>query len=231
MTAVIIIFYNNTDFLLRQHEHLSLFMKDEYKLIVIDNSSDPVAAAGMKHHADEKGLEYVRTQSSSKNGSASHAFALCFAYQKYVNKFEYILLLDHDAFLIKPLSAIETLADKSIAGLGQIRNGEKYFWPGCCMFKTSIPMDFSISEGKDTGGNTSKAIQSVGEENCIFFDEVYVQNEGFNKSQYNFYALLSNGTFLHFINGSNWANSTDNEERLNSLFNVLENYKNGTENI
>jgi hypothetical protein len=226
MTGIIIIFYNNTDFLLRQHEHLSLFMKDGYKLIVVDNSSDEHIAAGMKHHAGEMGLEYVRTKATSKNGSDSHAFALCFAYQKYAKQFEQILVLDHDAFLIKPFSVTETLAKRLIAGLGQVRDGEKYFWPGCCMFKRGVPMDFSISRGKDTGGNTSKAIQSVGEDNCQFFDEAYAQNEAFNKSQYNFYALIHNGTFLHFINGSNWAGSADNEERLNSLFNVLENYKN-----
>lgn len=226
MVGILVIFYNQTDFLLKQHEHLKLFMKDEYKLIVVDNSSDDHIAAGMKHHAGELGLEYVRTKSASKNGSDSHAFALCFAYQKYKAQFDRIMVLDHDCFLIKPFSVTETLAGKQIAGLGQIRDGEKYFWPGVCLFRTNVQMDFSISKGKDTGGNTSKAIQSIGEDNCVFFDEAYAQNEAFNKSQYNFYALIHNGTFMHFINGSNWAGSAENQERLNSLFNILENYKN-----
>ncbi len=224
MTGVVIIFYNNTDFLLRQKQHLDRFMQDEFKLIVIDNSSDDHIAAGMKHHADEMGLEYVRTKATSQNGSDSHAFALCFAYQKYVTQFEQILVLDHDNFLVKPFSVNETLANKSIAGLGQIRNGQKYFWPGCCLFKTSVEMDFSISKGKDTGGGTYKAIEDVGEDNCAFFDEAYAQNPGFQNSTYDFYALIHNGTFMHFINGSNWAQSDFNDERLNSLFNILTNY-------
>jgi hypothetical protein len=136
MTGVLIIFFNNTDFLLKQKEHLDRFMKDEFKLIVIDNSSDPAAANGMRHHAGELGVEYVRTIAGSKNGSDSHAFALCFAYQKYVSQFEQIMVLDHDAFLVKPFSVNETLSIKPLAGLGQIRNGEKYFWAGLFLFKT-----------------------------------------------------------------------------------------------
>lgn len=221
MTGVIIVFFNNADFLIKQKEHLDRFMQDEFRLIAIDNSSESNNAAYIKHHAERLGVEYVRTSAGSKNGSDSHAFALCLAYHKYVRQFEQILLLDHDAFLVKPFSVTEALSRTPLAGLGQVRDGETYFWPGYCLFKTSIPMDFSISPGKDTGGNTSKAIQSIGEDNCTFYDEVYVQNPGFNKSMYNFYSLLNNGTVLHFINGSNWNNAANNEERINSLLNIL----------
>ena len=112
-----------------------------------------------------------------------------------------------------------------MAGLPQVRGKIKYYWPGCFMFDTSINIDFNMVQGLDTGGGTHKAIEAYPDK-CIFFDEQYCQNPYFTKPPYNFYSLLNDGTFLHFINGSNWANSQENEERVNSLFNILSTYKN-----
>ncbi len=224
MTAILIIFYNNFEFLIRQHEHLKLFCKDEYELIVVDNSSDEVQSEAIRWHAENLGLEYVRTKAASVNGSQSHAYAANFVYWRYKDKYDILFFCDHDCIPVKPFSPSEILKDKLMAGLGQIREGKKYYWPGCFMFKTSVPVDWQMIPGFDTGGATYKAIELVGEDCCIFFDEAYVQNPCFNKSQYDFYSLIHNGTFMHFINGSNWANSADNAERLNSLFNILKTY-------
>lgn len=224
MTGIIVIFFNNSDFLIKQHDHLKAFCKDEYNLIAIDNSSDKEKSAFIKHHAERLGVEYVRTNSATIDPSQSHAFAASVAYSKYSSKYDILFYLDHDCFSVKPFSPAEILQDKSLAGLGQQRNGVKYFWPGLFMFRTSVEIDWQMIPGFDTGGGTQKAIKEVGEDQCVFFDEQYSQNVGFNKSQYNFYSLLHDGTFMHFVNGSNWANSAENEERINSLFNILSEY-------
>ena len=83
-------------------------------------------------------------------------------------------------------------------------------------------VDFSTQPGLDTGGMLYQVIERYGERKCLFFDEVHVQNSEFNKSFYNFYSMINNGQFMHFINGSNWNKSEHNEERINSLLNTLE---------
>jgi len=226
MTGIICIFYNNPQFLLKQHEHLQRFCKCEYELIVVDNSTNTEASEAIKYHAERFKLEYLKTSARSVNGSESHAFAASIAYKKYRHNYAILFFVDHDCFAIKDFSPIRILASKKLAGLGQQKGNLTYYWPGCFMFRTSIEVDFSMIPGRDTGGATNKAIQLAKKENCVFFNEAYAQNPGFNKSQYDFYALIHNGTFMHFINGSNWAGSADNEERINSLFNELQRISN-----
>ena len=220
MTAIIIIFYNNPSFLLAQHQHLKAFCTDRYELLVVDNSTDTEAIKAIKYHSDRLGLKYLKTNATSRNGSDSHAFAANLAYQKYQPLYDVLMFLDHDCFSVKSFSPSGILGQKNLmAGLGQQEN--KYYWPGCLIVHNSVPIDFTPRDGMDTGAGTSKAILSHPDA-CIFFNETYEQNPYFNKSQYNFYALINNGMFFHFINGSNWNNSAENEERLNSLINVLQ---------
>ncbi len=75
--------------------------------------------------------------------------------------------------------------------------------------------------GLDTGGNLYKLIEHHGKDKALFLDEVYAQNTEFNGPAYNQYALLCNGTFVHFINGSNWANAKEHTNRINSLVNLV----------
>jgi len=226
MTGILIIFYNVPKLLLVQHDYLKRFCTGDYELIVVDNSTDPESIEAICYHSKRLGLEYLKTNAASMNGSQSHAFALTLAYQKYKNKYDILVTLDHDCIPIRPFSPAQILASKKIAGLGQQKGNVTYMWPGCTMFRTEVEMDFSIVANRDTGGATNKAIQAVGKANCTFFNEEYAENPSFNKSQYNFYALINNKMFAHFINGSNWAGSADNEERLNSLFNELEKISN-----
>ena len=85
-------------------------------------------------------------------------------------------------------------------------------------------IDFSTSNelGLDTGGLLFMVLERYGNESAVFFNEVHVQNPYFNKSMYNFYAMINNGMFLHCINGSNWNPSESHEERTNSLLNIIE---------
>lgn len=222
MTGIIIIFYNNAELLLRQYAAIKASCTEAYRLVVVDNSSDVQAAKDMQYHAGRLGLEYLKTNAASSNGSESHAFAANLAWQRYRDRFETIVFLDHDCFPIKPWSAGAILGTNYLmAGLGQ-QNG-RYYWPGCLMVRSTVDLDFSPMPGMDTGGGTYKAIEE-NEGQAFFFNEAYCENPYFSNSQYNFYALINDGMFMHFINGSNWNNAAENQERLNSLYNILENY-------
>jgi hypothetical protein len=66
-----------------------------------------------------------------------------------------------------------------------------------------------------------KVIERYGKAGVRFFNETHHQNPHFTKSFYNFYTTLNDGMFMHFVNASNWAGSEANEERINSLINIL----------
>lgn len=219
--GIVIITYNQPDLLPRQLDCLQRFCKDEYKVLVVDNSTVLEARTAIKYHA--RNCSYIRSKASATNGSESHAFAANLSYIKYKDDFDYLFWLDHDCFPFAQFSVAEILNGKVVAGLLQAKE-QTYFWPGCFMVdcKQVKDVDFSVALGLDTGGMTYKILAEHGGDNCVFFSEVHEQNPYFNKSRYNFYSVI-NGGFLHFIAASNWNEQDHHQERVNSLFNVLQN--------
>lgn len=221
-TAIFIVTYNNPRLLLPQLATIRRFCKDDFEVVIIDNSTDSEAAKAIQYHS--KGCTYIKTNASSKMGSASHAFAANFGYMKFGDKYDFHLWLDHDAFPIKPFSVEEILKGKLMAGLGQEKD-KTYFWPGCFGYDARVVqnVDFSPLPGLDTGGSTYKLINQHGKENCVFFSEEYFENPHFvcDNPKYNHYTIIG-GTFLHFVGGSDWEGLPRNEERIGSLLNVLE---------
>lgn len=193
---------------------------DDFEIIIIDNSTNEHAIHNIKYHSIKLGLKYIKTNATSLNGSSSHSFAANLSYQMFKNDYEYFFYLDHDCFPIKEFSVIDILNGKEFAGVGQSKS-KTYLWPGCLMFKQNDEIDFSPNHELrlDTGGNLYKLIT---EDNTIFFNEFYQQNPDFNKSFYNFYSLINDSMFMHFLNASGWNNTENNEERINSLINILD---------
>ena len=219
--GIIIITYNQADLLPRQLDCLQRFCQDEYKVIIIDNSTHLEQRQAVKYHA--RNCTYIRCKAHSNNGSESHAFAANLSHTKFKDDFDFLFWLDHDCFPFAPFSVERTLDGKVAAGLLQVKE-QTYFWPGCFMVdaKKVNDVDFSVAPGLDTGGMTHKIIDTFGIDNCVQFSEVHEENPYFNKTRYNFYSVI-NETFMHYINGSDWAMTGHNEERLNSLHNVLKN--------
>jgi glycosyltransferase involved in cell wall biosynthesis len=202
------------------------FCKDEHRIIIVDNSSDRAAIDSITYHINQdQEISYLKTKATSHNGSDSHAFAANLSYTFIKNKYDNLLYLDHDCIPVKDFSVKEILGEKLFAGIGHGKQ-KTYFWPGCFMFNNKdidrSLVNFSPSHdlGLDTGGHTYQLIERYGIEKALFFDEQYVQNEHFSHSFYNFYTLINNGMFLHFVNASNWNQAENHEERLNSLINL-----------
>lgn len=228
MTGIIIITYNiPTEVFLLQIAAIRKFCKDKlFEIHVVDNSSKDDIADGINYHAKRLELSYVRTKASSVNGSDSHSWAANFIYERLTGGYENFLFIDHDCIPIREFSVEAIMQECIIAGVGQEKS-KTYFWPGCVMWNESILgptglIDFSPNSefGLDTGGNLYKVIDAYGVENCIFFNEIYCQNPNY-KGRYNSYAMLNDEMFLHFINGSNWNKEKNNNERLNSLINIV----------
>src|SRR3990167_4752300 len=160
--GVVIIAYNNPDLIYKQILCLKKFCKDNYELVVIDNSTEQEAIDAIAYKCQINNLRIIKTHASSKNGSDSHSFAANLSYHKLKDDFSYLFYVDHDLFPIKEFSVIEILKGKAMAGLGQQKNGNTYFWPGCVMWDNDIiqncesKIDFSPTLGMDTGGGLYK---------------------------------------------------------------------------
>ena len=222
-TAIVIITYNAHDLLLKQIECIRKFCKDQHSIIVVDNSTDSESIEAIKFYCNQQDVERIKTNASSKNGSESHSFSANLSYLILRDRFDLFFYLDHDCFPVRNFSVIEILSDTAFAGLGQEKS-KKYIWPGCLLFdSTKIDesmIDFSPSHihGLDTGGNMHTAISIYG---ANYFNEVYEQNEAFPTPPYNFYSMIHDYTFMHFVNASNWSGSENNADRINSLINIL----------
>jgi len=221
--AIIVIAYNNSDLTIPQINAMAEFSKDPYYLIIVDNSTDEEQAKAIEWKASQhSNIKYVRVRAASVNGSDSHAFAANLAFNMFKDKYEYMFFADHDLFPVEPFSVKEIIGNQTMAFLPQVRNGIVYPWPGCLMFKVNdltkngIDMTPNVELGLDTGGN----IYPIVSPDDIRFNEVYEQNPLFNKGLYNFYSIIG-GTFMHFINSSNWNKSESNQERMNTLFEIL----------
>lgn len=224
---VVITFNIPVDVYLLQVAAIKKFCKDDFTILVVDNSSDPERAEHIRYHCSIEKIELIKTFSGSHGTSDSHAFASNFAYNKFKDEYGLLFFLDHDCIPVRDFSVKEILSGGHIAaGIGQDKQ-KRYMWPGCFMLNNNAVdrdiVDFSPNGeyGLDTGGNLYLIIEKHGEENFIFFNESYHQNPGYVSKDYGHYSMINNEMFLHFVAGSNWINKADNQQRIDSLINVV----------
>lgn len=222
MLGIIIITYNCSKLLRKQIERIEKHCKDAHEIIIVDNSTNKQQAQAIKYISSVAKCTYLKTDASSRNGSGSHAFAANVSWLKFKDSYDYFFYLDHDCFPIKDFSVSEILGNNIMAGIAQPKS-KTYLWPGCLMLKAGLDIDFNVNHelGLDTGGNLYKIVEQAPDD-IIFFNEIYSENPEFTKNMYNFFALINNGMFMHFINGSGWNNVGHQEERINSLLNILD---------
>lgn len=230
--AVVIIVFNISHLIEKQIQLVRKFCKDDHDIIVIDNSSNLQIASVIESKVKHAGVSYIKT-SSPPDFSQSHATACNLAYHSFKDVYKYLFLLDHDNFPITKFSVMDVMKDKVIGGVGQARGNILYYWPGCTMinneFIDKALVDFSVNYdlGLDTGGNLYKIIEKHGTDKCVNFDQYDIPNPA-DKS-YSFYNEITNPKsissefrFMHFINSSNWNKKERNEERVQSLLQILE---------
>lgn len=226
-TAVIIVIFNVADLVVKQIECIRRFCKDDPDIIIIDNSTNKEVSEAIVYRIRDLNCIYEKTQAASGDPSLSHAFAANFAYGRYRDSYDYMFYLDHDAMPIKEFSMKEILGDKVMAGMAQTKpSGKTYIWPGCTFINNTIIdknlIDFSpnIPFGLDTGGNLYKVFDHYGKDRFVFFNEHHHENIHFKKQHYNFYSIIHDGVFMHWINGSGWSTmltKEENAERLSTL--------------
>jgi len=234
--AIIIVVYNTAEFIVKQVECIRRFCKENPNIIIIDNSSKQEVSDAIVYRIQNLNCIYEKVTSHSGNPSLSHAFAANHAYHKYYLEYDYVMMLDHDAFPIVEFSMEKILeGGKLIAGMTQFRrSGKVYFWPGCLIISNALSpelIDFSPNEqyGLDTGGNLYKAFEKFPKHNFVFFDEHTHENIHFKQLHHNKYTVIGK-IFMHFIAGSNWNNLPKEEydARISGLMAILNDTIGGT---
>ncbi len=219
-TAVIIIAFNDTRLIDKQLELIDKFCIDKPDIIIFDNSNIEFINANFKSNH----IYYHSVDGYYLNPSDSHSVAANAAYKMFSPLYDKLLFLDHDCFPIKYFSISEMLNGSHIAGLGQQKT-KTYFWPGCVAFDVKklngFPVDFSTNQehGLDTGGELFHVFEKFG---GVCFNEECIMNPYFTVLPYNFYSTIYNGTFMHFTNASNWNKTPLNEQRIETLYKILE---------
>lgn len=219
----IIVFNLDARIFILQIESIKRFCKDDYEIIVVDNSTDFGLAEKIKYHSENQNVVYRKTIPVQENPSRSHAFALNFAYEKLKDDYDQIAFFDHDLIPVKEFSVSEILGEKTMAGVSQGKK-VKYLWPGCLFIdnlkveKELVRFDPVQELRLDTGGEMHEMISRA---NVLYFDEVGVNNPNTNGKFYYFYITIHNGTFVHFLNSSNWRKVEGNESRINSLIDIV----------
>lgn len=226
--AIIIIAFNEPELLIKQVECINQFHKTPVDIIVIDNSTNLEKGESIRYHAGRLKVIYKKTNSETTGSpSMSHAFACNFAFDNF--NYRYMLFLDHDLFPIKKFTIKRLLEGAPYGGLEQIRQGIKYLWGGFIILDNSQVdpelVDFYPKniEGVqlDTGGGFSELLKDG---NGKLFDEVHVDNRYYSPKKGDYYAILGDIEFMHFIGGSNWMKRKDHEERQQSLYKLLQEY-------
>lgn len=235
--SIFIIVYETARYLPKQLELIKRFCTDsEYTIYVVNNSAaNSKTNDAIEYQANSTGAIYIKTIPTDSNPSVSHALACNLVYKEIGIGSDYCLFLDHDIFPFKAFAVKEKTENYLMVGVEQMRFTEtkkiRYIYPGLLYINTSILtkqerslVDFLPTNKYgimlDTGGSLHYLISKHDESKFIFLSEKRISNNSFNKNRYKYYAEIDG--WMHFINGSNWAGLEGEDERINSLFIILE---------
>lgn len=212
--GIVSILFNTARFLPKQFSQYKKFVDGEF--IVVDNSNDFVASNEIFKYAKANGLTYLQPLIQEGDFSRSHGKACNWAFWKLHEIFDLLLFTDHDLFPIRPLE-LNFMLDKVIAGVPQTKNGEIYLWAGLVAINTRLvdksALDFMPLSGMDTGGELNKVFKQLPKDKYHLFAE----RPQADYSDIYFDDQVQEPTFIHFRNGSNWANETQYEQRIEKL--------------
>ena len=111
-----IIAFNNADLVFNQIFFLKKNLKDNYRLIIIDNSNNYSKSQEIENICIKNKTSYVKLPENKLKSSYSHALSLNYTMKNIISKqkTKYIWFLDHDCFMIKPISIIKILKEQKL---------------------------------------------------------------------------------------------------------------------
>lgn len=108
---IYIIAFNKPELITKQMYFLKKNLKDNYRLIIADNSNNESSAKQIESICEINKISYIRLPKNKLNASHSHGLSLNYLMSHIISKSKtkYIWFIDHDCWLIKKFSIVNIL--------------------------------------------------------------------------------------------------------------------------
>lgn len=231
--------FNNEQLIERQIELIRANIKDEnYRYMVVDNSTNSQKRKAIKEVCHKNGIGYIPVPLvicilTSRQCAVSHGAALNWFYYHILRKTKpkRFAIIDHDIFPVKPYNMTLALGEKDFYGVLRSGNGEWFLWPGWCVFnfnkfttKPNFEPIYTKNNFLDTGGSNYLRYYYKYDIKDITFPVVktwrYKKTEGLNRQcdiLHSDYIQTVDESWLHIINGSNYANIPGKEDMIHLI--------------
>jgi hypothetical protein len=238
-TQIFSFVFNRPDLLQRQIDCFKKFFSGNYEInVVCDYRDEKYLKEFETICSDNEVRFYSHKSNNNMSPSEYHGATVTWAYNEIMLKDcldDYVLIIDHDMFLIDEFSLVDYMKNYDISGALQERGDIKYVWPGLIIMDIAkvkdIEFDFHpcIAEGQmlDTGGGTYKLLRSglkykdTGIEYPDHYKDIDLHDNnltgGFG------FEMHCDGLFLHSRNASSWHNNfaVQDSMKSNLLYNIL----------
>jgi len=236
---ILTVAYNNEQLIERQIELIRDNIKDEdYRYMVADNSTSRQKRMAIKQICQNHGVSYIAIPKAiciltNHQCAVSHGAALNWVYYHFLRKIKpkRFAVIDHDIFPVKPYNLTSALGEKDFYGVSRSCGEEWYLWPGWCIFnfdkfttKPNFEPIYTKKNFLDTGGSNYPRYYYKYNTKDIPFPVVktwrYKKTEGLNRHcdiLHSDYIQVVDKSWLHIINGSNYANIPGKEDMIHQV--------------
>lgn len=216
---IITIAFNKPDLIESQILLLKMHIKDSFVHVVFDNSSEASCSKKIKEICKLNKVIYFKNKGTEKNKkvqinpSISHGKALNYAFKKIAvpSGAKILTFLDHDIFPVKEYSFFSNIGSADFLGVKMSKMGMWYLWPGFFSMKMNKiinkKINFLPAPSLDTGGSLWSGIFSK-EQKVIFARRRNYTIGKLTNKQKDVYQIVDS-SWVHLVNGSNWANIKD----------------------
>ena len=227
--------FNRPDILQYQIDCFKNYLKDDYEFNVVYDTRDSEFLEQFQDICNRNGVTLHHHISQPGNTpSFYNSDAIQWTYNNVIIKDEkdcFVVILDHDNFLIESFSINDFMKKCDLAGCVQTRGSVEYVWQGLIFFrKSSIAQenfDFYPQEVEgqllDSCGGTYKLIRNpkirfipTSVEYPDNYGSIDLKDSSSSNGGYEM-ELHLDGKFLHFRNACNWHNGlkvVDTEKTL-----------------
>jgi len=242
---IITIAYNEENLIRKQIELVKRFIKDvDYHYVIVDNSTKKEKRKLIKNICQENGIEYVPIPRYIDKlistrwfwFGISHGAALNWMFHKFLiyRKPERFALLDHDIFPIKDCNLTEALGDRDFYGVKRDRGTGWYLWPGYSIFKFDVLSSREVNflpmmvKGNflDAGGANYQSLYKDYDIRDVAFavdKTCRVRNtKGLIDVYHGDCIQIIDTSWLHIINGSNYAHVKGKEKSVAEIVENME---------
>lgn len=238
---IITIAFNNPKMIQYQVKLVKKYLKDKYLYIVADNSNNESDSKRIKDICVKDEVYYFRLPKNPYNGkcsmgSYSNGAAMNYMYHNFIKlrSTRFFGFLDHDIFPIKDSCIVTKLNKQAFWGtLRCVPTNNNYCciypWAGFCFFdkKRFIidKFDFMPLKGiGDTGASNyiNCFLPIIRTDEFLQYEFADLKRVGIEEAcgspQSSQYELIS-GSWIHYLNASNWSNEDINikDKRMNEL--------------